>query len=109
METAIISQSIAKKVVKENSAKRSTLLSPEFWAAADFNRFGIVPAILTVVTCLSAIAAAFAVYNGLSQLILVGLPTALFLTTIISVAPMRLIFAMAIITTLADLFVFFYH
>ena len=87
--------------------KQTNTFSPAFWATAEEMRFGIVPAILTVVVCLSGIAAAFAARLGVPELIIVGAPTALFLTTIIAVMPMRIIFALAVITTIVDISLFF--
>ena len=89
--------------------KTFTIFSASFLVSAEEMRFGFVPGLLTFVICLSGIAAAFAAPNGVLNLAIVGLPSALFLTSIIAFAPMRVIFWMSIITTLVDVGVFFIH
>jgi hypothetical protein len=104
METVIKATLLTSKEYQRSKVK---FFSPAFLASAEEMRFGIVPAILTVVICLSGIAAAVAAESGLGQLIMVGAPTAFFITTIIAVMPMRLIFSLALITVLMDLIIFF--
>ena len=80
-----------------------------FWEQMEFIRFGLVPAILTVVVCISAIAGAFAAEIGTLQLSIVGIPTAIFIATIIAVAPMRAIFSLAALSLFVDILMFMFH
>ena len=79
-----------------------------FWEKAEEMRFGIVPAILTIVVCISGIAGAFAAELGTLQLSIVGFPTAIFIATIIAVAPMRAIFSLAFVAVAIDLLTFIF-
>ncbi|REJ84317.1 MAG: hypothetical protein DWQ44_06680 [Bacteroidetes bacterium] len=72
-------------------------------------RFGISPAILTVITCLSALAAASVAHHGVAALLLVGMPTAIFISTIIAVAPMRTIYIAGALAMLIDLAAIILH
>lgn len=106
METTI-HVPVVEKTAKINKSK--SLASPEFWAMCEFNRFGISPTILTIVVCISAFAGALAIYGSITQLALVGFPTAIFISTIIAVAPMRVMFTLAFITLLIDFVVIGMH
>jgi hypothetical protein len=106
METTI-QATLIQKTVKLSRVK--SLTSQEFWATCEFNRFGISPTILTIVVCISAFAAAFAITGSVMQLALVGFPTAIFIASIIAVAPMRAMFTLALITTVIDLAVIGIH
>ena len=106
METTIQVPAVQKTT---NLKKTKSLGSPEFWATCEFNRFGISPTILTIVVCISAFAAAFAITSSVTQLAFVGFPTAIFIATIIAVAPMRIMFTLAFITLVIDLTVIGMH
>ena len=92
-----------------NVKESKSLLTPAFWRAVEFNRFGIVPALLTVIICLTAFAAASAIYSGIGLMILIGLPTAFFISFIIAVAPMKNIFALSLILLIIDISILLYH
>ncbi len=111
METLTSTSTISKTIIATQARvkEKKSILSPAFWAAAEEMRFGLVPTIVTIVICLSGIAAAFAAYNGILQLALIGIPTAVMLSTIIAVAPMRIIFALSALTILIDISVFVWH
>jgi hypothetical protein len=106
METLIQQATLSTSInVKEKEVKAPSTI----WAQAEQMRFGLSPAILTIVVCISSIAAAFAILSGVSMLVLVGLPTAVFISCIIALAPMRIIFGMALLTILLDVMVFILH
>jgi hypothetical protein len=106
METTIQAPVIQKTA---RVGRIKSLTSPEFWATCEFNRFGISPTILTIVVCISAFAAAFAITGSVTQLALVGFPTTIFIASIIAVAPMRIMFTLAFITLVIDLTVLGLH
>lgn len=93
----------------QTTTKVISKVKSAFWENAEYNRFGISPAILTIVVCISSFAAAFAIMSGVTELALVGFPTALFISSIIAIAPMRIIFLMAAICILIDLSIITLH
>ena len=106
MDNILKSSALSTSVATQ---EKKSIISESTWASLESMRFGLVPGILTIVTCLSAIAGAYAITDSVFLLMVVGFPTAVFISTIIAVAPMRIIFALAILTTLIDLYVFFFH
>jgi len=106
METTL--QSFTVKNTQNTVAVKSKAKS-DFWAQVEFNRFGISPAILTIVVCISGFAAAFAITNGVIQLAFVGFPTAVFISCIIAISPMRVIFSLAFVTLIIDFLIIALH
>src|SRR5204863_3795479 len=102
METSIHTTSLTTTVALK---QKKYIISPAFWEKTEAMRFGLSPAILTFVVCLSSIAAAFAIMNGVSEMAVVGFPTAIFISSIIAIAPMRVIFSLAGLTILIDVVV----
>jgi hypothetical protein len=100
METISKSITLSPVQVETKQTAKSSV-----WDTLESMRFGLLPGFLTVVTCLSAITGGFAIMSSVSLLMLVGFPTALFITTIIAVAPMRVIVSLSIITAVIDLIV----
>ncbi len=84
----------------------STASNKKFWEMLEFNRFGVIAWVLSVVACMSGITAGFFV-AGDSQLDLtmVALPTMLTLCTILIVAPMRWILGVGAVAILIDLLI----
>jgi hypothetical protein len=101
---------IKTNVIQSNATitRKRVLFSPAFLATAEYNRFGIVPAVLTIVICLTAFAAAFAIQIGIGALVLIAVPTAFFISTIIAGVSMKTIFALTGFTIAADVVVFLF-
>jgi hypothetical protein len=104
METLIHQQTITAQ--KTESHARTINFAP-LWEALEFNRFGATPVFLTIAVCLGGIAAAIALPVSIFLLSIIGATTALLLTTLIAVVPMRITFWLFILCLLVDLFVFF--
>jgi hypothetical protein len=102
MDTAIKSQTLTS--TKENVQK--TVLVNPFWEKIEFNRFGIIPMLLVVITCMGGIAVAFGAGSDTFELALVVFPTIISLALVLAVAPMRLIIWSSIIALILDLIVF---
>jgi hypothetical protein len=107
METFVQSQPI--HVASRVAVKTKSKSKDEFWKMVEFNRFGISPTFLTIVVCLSAFAGAFAIQDSILAISLVGFPTAIFISSIIAIAPMRAIFALTGVTLLIDIAVILIH
>lgn len=101
MDTAIKSQAISSK--KENV---QTVSNNPFWEKVEFNRFGIIPMLLVVITCLGGIAVAFGAGSDTFELALVVFPTIIALALVLAVAPMRLIIWTSAIALIFDLLIF---
>ena len=63
----------------------------KFWDMLEFNRFGVIAMLLTIVGCVGGIAVAYGAHNELFQIALVAFPTIITLALILAVAPMRLL------------------
>lgn len=74
----------------------------------EFNRFGVIAFVLSIVACASGITAGFFV-DGTSQLdlTLVAMPTMITLCSILIVAPIRWIIGVGSIALLIDLLIIF--
>ena|SRR5687768_1300950 len=99
METTISASAITKVKTSDKAVSRK-----KFWEMAEFNRFGVIAFVLSIVACTSGITAGLFV-DGTSQLdlTLVALPTMLTLCSILIVAPMRWIVGIGIGAILIDL------
>jgi hypothetical protein len=84
---------------------RATKSHASFWKMIEFNRYGIIPMLLIFVVCLSGIAAGVGAPGSALQLSMVAFPTAIMLSLVLAVAPMRAIFFTAIIAVILDLLV----
>ncbi len=85
------------------SAKMKGLLEK-----AEFNRFGIISLVLTVVGCLGGIAVGLGAIKYYLTLTLVVVPTMATLSLLIAVAPMRSILIAGTISLLVDLIMILY-
>jgi len=85
-----------KEVTKE--VKKSDL-----WERAEFNRFGVIAFVLSIVACFSGVVAGFFV-DGSNQLeiTLAIIPTMATLCSILVVAPIRVITYVAVFSLRAD-------
>lgn len=70
---------------------------------AEFNRFGIICVVLTIVGCFGGIAVGLGAINYTVTLVAVVIPTMLTLSFLIAVAPMKAILTSGIIATIIDL------
>lgn len=75
---------------------------------AEFNRFGLIFVILTVVGCLGGIAIGLGGIEHTFSLIAVVLPSMLTLSLLIAVAPMRVILITTILAVTIDLLLIIY-
>lgn len=100
METALHSSA----AIQSTNAK--TVVKTNFWEMLEFNRFGVIAFVLSIVACASGITAGLFV-DGTSQLdlTLVAMPTMLTLCSILIVAPMRWIIGIGAAAFLIDLFI----
>lgn len=80
----------------------------QFIKNAEFNRFGLIFVILTVVGCLGGIAIGLGGIEHTFSLIAVVLPSMLTLSLLIAVAPMRAILTTTIIAVTIDLLLIIY-
>lgn len=76
---------------------------------AEFNRFGIICVIITVVGCLGGIAIGLGAIQKTATLVAVVLPTMLTLSLLIAVAPMKQILYASIISVLIDIVLIVYY
>ncbi|MFN5911487.1 MAG: hypothetical protein ACK45H_09145 [Bacteroidota bacterium] len=76
---------------------------------AEFNRFGLICVILTVVGCLGGTAVGMGAISSTLSLILVTIPTMLTLSLLLAVAPMRWIFTAAAAAIIIDLLMILYY
>ncbi len=91
METVIQNKSVEKN-------------KPSNWLEmAEFNRFGIICVVLTIVGCLGGITVGLGAISYTFTLIAVVIPTMLTLSFLIAVAPMKAIMTSGIIATIIDL------
>src|SRR5688500_244264 len=72
-----------------------------FWETMEFNRFGVIAWVLSIVSCFSGIVAGLFV-NGNSQLeiTLAAAPTVLTLVFILNIAPIRWILGIGIVAVI---------
>jgi len=101
METTVSSQTAYSQI---KSATHTTVQS-KFWQMVEFNRFGVIAMLLTIVGCSGGIAVAYGAHNELFQIALVAFPTIITLALILAVAPMRLIVWLSALCLVIDLFV----
>ena len=79
-----------------------------FLAASEFNRFGLIFVILTVVGCLGGAAVGLGAIASTFTLTLVIVPTMATLSLLLAVAPMKWIWAAAITSVAIDLLLIAY-
>jgi hypothetical protein len=77
-------------------------------AQSEFNRFGIICVLLTVVGCLGGTAVGLGAITSTFALILVVVPTMLTLSLLLAVAPMRAIYTAALTSVSIDIALILY-
>lgn len=75
----------------------------------EFNRFGLIAVILTIVGCLGGVAVGMGAINSTFALILVTIPTMLTLSLLLAVSPMRWILSVATIAVAIDILLILYY
>jgi hypothetical protein len=101
METTIKHHTVNASLKKE-AIKTQTTLSP-FWQAAEFNRYGIIAMVLTIIGCMGGFAASYGAGDNEYKLALVAFPTIISLAFVLAVMPMRLIIWASSIAVLLDI------
>jgi hypothetical protein len=76
---------------------------------SEFNRFGLICVILTVVGCLGGIAVGLGAINNVVSLSAVIIPTMATLSLLLSVSPMRWILTAALAAVSLDLILILYY
>ena len=76
---------------------------------SEFNRFGLIAVILTIVGCLGGIAVGMGAINSTFALIMVTIPTMLTLSLLLAVSPMRWILTVATVAVVIDTFMILYY
>jgi hypothetical protein len=76
---------------------------------SEFNRFGLICVILTVVGCLGGIAVGLGAINNVVLLSAVIIPTMATLSLLLAVSPMRWIMAAALVAVSLDLILILYY
>lgn len=86
---------------KKENAKTQTLST--FWQNAEFNRYGIIAMVLTIIGCMGGFAASYGAGDNIFKIALVAFPTILSLAFILGVMPMRLIIWSSTVAVLIDI------
>jgi hypothetical protein len=76
---------------------------------SEFNRFGLIAVILTIVGCLGGVAVGMGAINNTFALIIVTLPTMLTLSLLLAVSPMRWILSSAAVAVVIDVTLILYY
>ncbi len=98
MSTTI--QSSATYTANAEKVKSTSII----WEQAEFNRFGVIAFVLSIVACTSGIIAAFFVdMTNQLEITMIVAPTMLTLCSILIVAPMRWIVGIGIAALVVDL------
>jgi hypothetical protein len=92
----------------EVSAQPMTKME-KYLSDSEFNRFGLICLILTIVGCLGGATVGLGAINSTLALIVVVVPTMITLSLLIAVAPMRAIIGVGAITVLIDLTLITYY
>lgn len=87
----------------------SSGLEKNKFSGVEFNRFGIICVIITVIGCLGGIAIGLGAIQNTAALIAVVLPTMLTLSLLIAVAPMKQILYASSISVLIDIVLIVYY
>ena len=76
---------------------------------ANFNRFGLISAILLIVGCLGGITVGLGAVNNIWALIAVVVPTMTTLSLLLAIAPMKYIINVGIIAVSIDVILIIYY
>jgi hypothetical protein len=89
----------------EKKQTATTTAQSEFWKMVEFNRFGIIPMLMVALVCISGIAAGFGAPGNPFQLSIVSVPTAVALSLVLAVAPMKWIVYSSAFAILLDIII----
>jgi hypothetical protein len=76
---------------------------------SEFNRFGLIAVILTIVGCLGGVAIGLGAIESTFTLILVTIPTMLTLSLLLAVAPMKWILSVATVAVAIDVLLILFY
>jgi hypothetical protein len=85
-----------------------TNMETNYTKSSEFNRFGLICAILLVIGCLGGVAVGLGAINYTFTLILVVIPTMTTLSILLAVQPMKWIINSAIVCTIIDVLLILY-
>ena len=86
-----------------------TVSQSDFIKNAEFNRFGLITVILTLVGCLGGLTVGLGAIESTVALIVVIIPTMITLSFLLAVSPMKWIFSAAAISLSIDLILMTYY
>ncbi len=87
----------------------TSLPQSEFFKNLEFNRFGWIAIILTVVGCLGGLTVGMGAIENTMALVLVVIPTMITLSLLLAVSPMKWIVNAALISISIDLILLIYY
>ena len=85
-----------------------TIFQSNFYSNLEFNRFGWIAIILTVVGCLGGLTVGLGAIENTLTLVAVVIPTMITLSLLLAVSPMKLILNAALISISIDLLLISY-
>lgn len=101
------SANFVKNKVMETSSPHVSKLN-QFMENSEFNRFGLISIILTIVGCLGGLTVGLGAIQYTGTLIAVVVPTMSTLSLLIAVAPMRYIYLSAAVSVAIDILLIAY-
>lgn len=87
----------------------NTISQSNFYNNLEFNRFGWIAIILTVVGCLGGLTVGMGALQNTAALVVVVIPTMVTLSFLLAVSPMKWILNAAIISVLIDILLISYY
>jgi hypothetical protein len=87
----------------------TSLPQSEFFKNLEFNRFGWIAIILTVVGCLGGLTVGMGAIENTLALVLVVIPTMITLSLLLAVSPMKWILNAALVSISIDLILLIYY
>jgi hypothetical protein len=87
----------------------NTVSQSNFYSNLEFNRFGWIAIILTIVGCLGGLTVGMGALQNTVALIFVVIPTMITLSFLLAVSPMKWILNAAIISISIDLLLMIYY
>jgi hypothetical protein len=87
----------------------TTVLQSDFIINVEFNRFGLIAVILTLVGCLGGLTVGLGAIESTAALIVVIIPTMVTLSFLLAVSPMKWILSAAAVSLSMDLVLMTYY
>jgi hypothetical protein len=87
----------------------NTISQSNFYSNLEFNRFGWIAIILTVVGCLGGLTVGMGALENIAALVAIVIPTMVTLSFLLAVSPMRWILNAAIVSITIDLLLMIYY